>query len=69
MDNAISTPTVRAQPASFFESTFWRKTTFQIVVVACVTFVAATILAMFAYGGGTYDIPQKRGLFLLYQFL
>lgn len=35
------------------QSGFWTKTVFQIVVLACLTFVVVTVVAMFTYAGGT----------------
>lgn len=61
MDNVISTTTTRPKSASMFASRFWRKTAFQIVIAACLTFVVVTILAMLVYAGGTGDDPQSVG--------
>lgn len=57
--------TVAAAPhprlSDFSASTLWRKTTFQIVMTACITFVVITLIAMFTYAGGTADNPQNAG--------
>ncbi len=61
MENTLSANAPNAQPASFFTSHLWRKTTFQFVLVGCSIFVVATVIAMFTYGGGTSDNPQNAG--------
>lgn len=40
---------------------FWRKTAFQLVIGACLVFVLVTLIAMFAYVGGTDENPQNPG--------
>jgi len=42
-------------------SPFFRRTTFQIVIGACLFFVVVTVIAMFTYTGGTYDAPDNAG--------
>lgn len=59
MADSVSTATTPVPaPATVH---FWRITVFQIVIAASLAFVAVTILAMFAYTGGTNANPQNPG--------
>src|ERR1700682_941228 len=51
----------QTRPFAFSTPTLWRKTAFQIVIAACITFVVVTLLAMFTYAGGTFANSQNAG--------
>jgi hypothetical protein len=44
-----------------YQSPFWKKQVFSIVLVGCGLFVVMTLLAMVFYPGGTYTDPNSRG--------
>jgi hypothetical protein len=44
-----------------YQSTFWKKTSYKIVLWGCGLFVLMTVTAMLFYPGGTYSDPNTHG--------